>query len=105
MNRGGDYLDDEEYEEKEPQGRVIEAHYTCSECGFTSSDKPLVDNHSCETQENGGYCIDFPACGHEAGDCNGKKYGSTESILRTQRMLEERGYADYEIDDYFDRMR
>jgi hypothetical protein len=27
-----------------------------------------------------GYCEDFPCCGHEAGDCNGQKYGSDESI-------------------------
>lgn len=26
------------------------------------------------------YCEDFPCCGHEAGDCDGRKYGSDESI-------------------------
>ena len=25
-------------------------------------------------------CEDFPCCGHELGDCEGKKYGSDESI-------------------------
>lgn len=25
-------------------------------------------------------CEDFPACGHEAGDCDGSLYGSDESI-------------------------
>lgn len=25
-------------------------------------------------------CEDYPCCGHEAGDCNGQKYGSDESI-------------------------
>lgn len=25
-------------------------------------------------------CEDFPCCGHEAGDCEGQKYGSDESI-------------------------
>lgn len=25
-------------------------------------------------------CEDYPACGHELGDCDGSKYGSDESI-------------------------
>lgn len=25
-------------------------------------------------------CEDFPCCGHEAGDCDGSKYGSDEAI-------------------------
>lgn len=25
-------------------------------------------------------CEDFPCCGHEAGDCEGRLYGSDESI-------------------------
>lgn len=25
-------------------------------------------------------CEDYPCCGHEAGDCNGNKYGSDEAI-------------------------
>lgn len=83
-------------------GRVIIAR--CEECGFSSSDLPLVQNHSCDVQENGGFHEDYPACGCEYGDCNGRKYGSTEAIMNTQRMLEARGYTDYEIDDIFDRM-
>lgn len=44
-------------------------------------------------------CEDYPCCGHEAGDCNGQKYGSDESIMareyaRLARMDDE-GY-DYE---------
>lgn len=27
------------------------------------------------------YCEDFPCCGHEAGDCDGSKYGSDEDII------------------------
>jgi len=27
-----------------------------------------------------GTCEDWPCCGHEAGDCNGQKYGSDEAI-------------------------
>ena len=25
-------------------------------------------------------CEDYPCCGHEAGDCDGQKYGSDEAI-------------------------
>jgi hypothetical protein len=53
---------------------------TCSECGFSTTDMPLLANHSCEVQAQGGRCEDFPACGHEQGDCNGQKYGSDEAI-------------------------
>ena len=52
----------------------------CEDCGFESSDLDLVKNHSCAVQENGGHCEDYPACGHEWGDCNGQKYGSDEAI-------------------------
>jgi hypothetical protein len=40
----------------------------------------LMQNHSCQIQQQGGVCEDFPCCGHERGDCNGQKYGSDEKI-------------------------
>lgn len=52
----------------------------CAECGFATRDIHLLSGHSCHIQESGGSCEDFPACGHEYGDCNGLKYGSDESI-------------------------
>lgn len=67
---------------------------SCNDCGFTSTDLDLVKNHSCDIVEHGGYCEDFPACGHEAGDCNGLKYGSDASIIRDayrQMELEDMG--------------
>ncbi len=44
-------------------------------------------------------CEDYPCCGHEAGDCNGQKYGSDESIMareyaRQARMYDEGYYYD-----------
>ena len=41
-------------------------------------------------------CEDYPACGHERGDCNGQKYGSDESIMAAEyaRMARE-DYDDY----------
>ena len=46
-------------------------------------------------------CEDFPCCGHEAGDCNGQKYGSDEAIMareyaRLSRMDDEGYYYDEE---------
>jgi len=41
-------------------------------------------------------CEDYPCCGHELGDCNGKKYGSDESIKararKAMRDFDEYGY-------------
>lgn len=59
---------------------LLHAPATCSRCGFSTPDVHLLSSHSCNTQENGGTCEDFPCCGHEYGDCNGLKYGSDESI-------------------------
>ena len=53
---------------------------SCDECGFTTTDTHLALNHSCEITLNGGRCEDYPCCGHEAGDCNGLRYGSDEKI-------------------------
>jgi hypothetical protein len=53
---------------------------SCPECGFTSQDVALLNNHSCAVTQQGGRCEDYPACGHEAGDCNGLLYGSDEHI-------------------------
>jgi hypothetical protein len=51
-----------------------------------------------EVNHMNGYCEDFPCCGHEAGDCNGQKYGSDADIkARALRDLDEEfGYmSDY----------
>lgn len=53
---------------------------SCGDCGFSSHDIHLLNNHNCEIQRNGGQCEDYPCCGHERGDCNGLKYGSDEAI-------------------------
>lgn len=58
----------------------LTAPATCSECGFSTADINLLARHSCDIQQGGGRCEDYPACGHEAGDCNGLLYGSDEAI-------------------------
>ena len=47
------------------------------------------------------YCEDYPACGHEAGDCDGSLYGSDESIKG--REFTRLSAPDY--DPYYDEER
>lgn len=83
------------------ESRVILKHnatVTCPECGFCTGDTILYQNHSCEVQESGGTCEDYPCCGHEPGDCNGQRYGSDEAI-KEQVELQWRnghGYCDHQ---------
>lgn len=73
---------------------------SCGNCGFTTTDVHLLAGHSCDVQANGGRCEDFPCCGHELGDCEGRKYGSDEEIKRQayrQMELEDMGiFQDYD---------
>lgn len=66
----------------------------CDECGFTTADIKLAQNHSCDVQEFGGHCEDYPACGHEWGDCNGLKYGSDEAIKEQVERDWATGHGD-----------
>jgi hypothetical protein len=49
-------------------------------------------------------CEDFPCCGHERGDCEGKLYGSDASIIaREQAKWDDPYYnPDYDMDGDFD---
>lgn len=40
---------------------------SCNNCGYSGSVE-RVKLHSCQIQEQGGRCEDFPACGHTDGD-------------------------------------
>lgn len=73
----------------------------CTVCGFTTSDLGLIRWHSCQVQEQGGRCEDYPCCGHEAGDCNGLLYGSDEAIKSGPHLLcdHEAGFCDLEGDE------
>ncbi len=59
----------------------------CDECGFSTRDQPLMERHSCDVQTAGGHCEDYPACGHEFGDCNGLLYGSDDAIQADPHLL------------------
>lgn len=69
---------------------------SCNDCGFTTTDVALFNNHSCDIQNQGGRCEDYPCCGHEAGDCNGLLYGSDEAIKSDPHLLcdHEAGVCD-----------
>ena len=41
-------------------------------------------------------CEDYPCCGHELNDCDGKKYGSDESIKKKVWEAYARNGYDYE---------
>lgn len=40
---------------------------TCNDCGYSGS-IDAVKVHSCQIQEQGGRCEDYPCCGHTDGD-------------------------------------
>lgn len=68
---------------------------SCPDCGLTSADVGILNNHSCDVERAGGYCEDFPACGHERGDCNGLRYGSDASIIAdVERAFYDEAFAE-----------
>lgn len=91
-------------QEQVPEKATRTITHRCDECGFSSTDLKLVEHHSCDVQQNGGHCEDWPACSHEWGDCNGLKYGSDEAIKEQYYALARSGMDDYEIDMYYARM-
>jgi hypothetical protein len=78
----------------------LPAYASCDECGFTTRDINLLAHHSCAVQEFGGHCEDYPACGHEPGDCNGLRYGSDEAIKADPHLLcdHEAGICEVEVE-------
>lgn len=79
------------------------ATYKCDECGFYTHDEHLMRHHSCDIELQGGTCEDWPACGHEWGDCNGLKYGSDEAIKADAELHfgceHEHGFCNLDEDE------
>jgi hypothetical protein len=48
-------------------------------------------------------CEDYPCCGHELNDCDGKKYGSDETIKEKAWKYMARDGYDYGADGVDDR--
>lgn len=78
----------------------LTAPATCSECGFSTTDINLLARHSCNTQQRGGHCEDFPCCGHEFGDCNGLLYGSDEAIKSDPHLLCDHEFGDCQLEGW-----
>lgn len=103
-------------DEYDPLGWVMQRErerkkltYSCEDCGGKWHDEFLAKHHRCSDgvsaeEEFGGRCEDAPACGHEAGDCFGRKYGSDESLRSFWSDVYSSGMDDWEIDQLADRM-
>lgn len=76
----------------------LTAPAACTVCGFSTTDINLLANHSCDVQENGGHCEDYPCCGHEQGDCNGLKYGSDQAIQADPHLLCDHNTGTCEVE-------
>ncbi len=74
---------------------------TCPTCNFSSRDVDLLNNHSCDIALQGNRCEDFPACGHEAGDCNGLLYGSDEAIKEAVHEAYRTGHGECDHQEGF----
>lgn len=72
----------------------LPAPASCSGCGFSTTDLHLLGRHSCDVTAQGGRCEDYPACGHEMGDCNGLLYGSDEAIKEQVRIAWATGHGE-----------
>lgn len=73
---------------------------SCAVCDFTTTDIGLLKNHSCDIEEQGGVCEDYPCCGHERGDCNGRLYGSDAAIQADSHLLCDHNTGGCEVEDY-----
>ena len=78
---------------------------TCNQCGF-SGPIDRVRLHSCQIQEQGGRCEDYPACGHTDGDgCQTLPEHTSEYWMRPENAIHlgcdhEAGFCDAYMDDY-----
>lgn len=81
---------------------ILSFEVRCLSCDFSTNDLSKFDSHDCPADEyQGGYCEDYPCCGHEAGDCFGQKYGSDESIkAHAYRVMELEDQGIF-VDDFY----
>lgn len=79
---------------------------TCDECGYAGTLRAL-SLHSCDIQQFGGRCEDYPACGHTDGDgCQTLPEHTSDYYLANPALTHlgcdhETGYCNYE-DNYYD---
>jgi hypothetical protein len=71
-------------------------------CGFTGTLAALA-LHSCQVQESGGRCEDYPACGHTDGDgCQTLPSHTSDFYYRNPHLLHEPGTPEWfdAMDEY-----
>jgi hypothetical protein len=73
---------------------AITARYSCDECGYSSTSRQAAERHSCDVQQNGGLCEDFPCCGHRRGECQERAEFTSEYWLEMSERFEDP--ADYD---------
>lgn len=65
------------------------------ECGFTGTLAALA-LHSCDIQEFGGRCEDYPCCGHTDGDgCQTRPEHTADFYHRNPHLLHEPGSPEW----------
>lgn len=76
---------------------------TCNDCGYSGS-LAALELHSCQIQEQGGRCEDYPCCGHTDGDgCQTLPEHTADYYLRNPALTHlgcdhNTGYCNYEYE-------
>lgn len=77
-----------------------ERRVTCNDCGYSGTFY-AVSLHSCDIQEHGGCCEDWPSCGHLWGECQTLPEHTSEWYLANPAKTHlgcdhNTGYCEYE---------
>lgn len=69
---------------------------TCNACDYTGT-IAAVELHSCDIQEQGGRCEDYPCCGHTDGDgCQTLPQHTAAFYLDHPQYLHEPGSPEWQ---------
>jgi len=77
---------------------------TCNDCGYSGTVEKVA-LHSCDVQNNGGRCEDYPCCGHTDGDgCQTLPEHTSAYWMRPENAVHincnhEEGECNAEYDD------
>lgn len=86
-----------------PETRKHSFDVECKECGYSGS-MERVALHSCQIQQQGGRCEDYPCCGHTDGDgCQQLPEHTSEYWMELQRSLGQDRYDELDQMGYWDR--
>lgn len=75
--------------------RVDTIRATCDECQYNGT-LAALQLHSCDVQQQGGRCEDFPCCGHTDGDgCQTLPEHTSDFYYRNPQFLHEPGSPEW----------